>query len=89
MKARYYGYCPAVPDAKLAVTRWYDSPEGHIVLLEFVDDNGVRWLGPEFPRDLVGARVMEVHEGKCELRVIATRIDAIQGWTEFDVERRL
>ena len=53
MKARYYGYCPVVPGRKLIASRWFDSSAGHIVLLEFVDQHGVTWIGPEFPRTLI------------------------------------
>jgi len=88
MKARYYGYCPAGLGTNLVVTRWYDAVEGHIVLLEFEDDRGIVWHGPEFPPHLeaVRAGMREVHEGKRQLRVTGTRIDAVAVCTDFDVE---
>lgn len=86
MDARYYGYCPIPPGTHLTITRWFKSPGGHIVLLEFAERNGVRWLGPELPRDMAATRPMDVQTTTREVIVSATTIDACSGWTELRVE---
>ena len=92
MEARYYGYCPLAPGTVLIVSRWVTSPAGHIVLLEFEDQHGIRWIGPEFPRDPISAYMMrniQIQNKARKLDVRATKIDAIVGCTDFEVEEKL
>ncbi|HTW31829.1 MAG TPA: hypothetical protein VMD76_09130 [Candidatus Sulfotelmatobacter sp.] len=86
MKARYYGYCALVPGNRMVITKWFVSPGDHIVLLEFIDKNGIRWLGPELPRDMAGVREMDVQTTTRRVIVRGVTIDAISGWTDFIVE---
>jgi hypothetical protein len=86
MKARYYGACPITPGTTIDVYRWYLSGVGFVVLLEFTDKSGVKWVGPEFPRDLASSRSVDVKENERHLRVIDTIIDSTQGWTDITVE---
>ncbi len=88
MEARYYGYCSVVPGTRLTVTRWFLSPAKHIVLLEFMDAHGVRWIGPEYPLDLAAAGSMDVHTEKRTFNVVETTIDSIKGWTAFMVDEK-
>ena len=89
MEARYYGYCPLGPGTLFKAERWFLSTGGHLVLLNFVGPDGVCWVGPEYPRDLAGFRPMETQTKTRTFKISATRIDAIQGWTEFVVEEAL
>ena len=88
MKARYYGYCSIAPGSTITAIRWFVSPAGHKVLLEFIDERKVRWIGPEYPRDLATAEPLEIQSHKIRLEVLDTTIDAIQGWTSFVVEEK-
>lgn len=89
MKARYYGYCPLSPATVFKAERWFLSTDGGLVLLSFTSSDGVCWIGPEYPRDLAGFRPMEAQTQTRTFKICATRIDAIQGWTEFVVEEAL
>lgn len=88
MKARYFGSCPIAPATSIVVSRWYLATAGHMVLLEFTDDRGVSWVGPEFPLNLAGSQSMEVKIEQRRLNVVATTIDSIQGWTDFILQEK-
>jgi len=88
VKARYYGYCPIAPGTTLSLMRWFLSTADHIVLLEFADETGVIWKGPEYPRDLAGTRAMDIQNKNRIFEVMATTIDAVQGWSDFIVEEK-
>jgi hypothetical protein len=89
MKARFYGYCPISPGTSLVIKRWYGPTAGVDVLLEIVDENGVTWLGPEYPRDLAGHAQFNVNLAKRTVIVVETTIDATRGWTDFTVQEQV
>jgi len=85
-QARYYGSCPLSPGTRLTVTKWYESTAGHLVFLEFKDQHGVDWIGPEYPRGFAPAVPMEIQTDHQEFSVISTIIDANKNQTDFAVE---
>ncbi len=86
MKARFYGLCPIAPGEPVALGRWFNSPAGYRVIVEMTDQRGVKWLGPEYPRDMAGHRLFDLQRKPVTARVRATEVDAINGWTDFELD---
>jgi hypothetical protein len=88
MKAIFYGICPVPPGQTITVTRWNKSVADHLVFLGLTDQQGVRWLGPQFPLGLQGGpNPYDEQSAERLFRVTSTEIDTVKGWTIFDVER--
>jgi hypothetical protein len=88
MKARIFCACPIPPASTIAVTKWYWSKAGYLVLLKFIDQSGVTWIGPEFPLNLASSAAVDAKDDERRFSVAATTIDTIQGWTDFTLEER-
>ena len=87
LKAIFYGICPISPKSIITICRWFESPANHIVILECLAGNDIVWIGPEYPRDMLASKDMEVREELIRFEVKSTRVYATGSYTEFQLRQ--